>query len=371
MADECPMVRVGCKDFLSPMEGVEIIGEAATIGEAIGLAAKLRPGLAFVDPDFSAETPDSLQDTLAAKIHVCRELKSLPEALQVIVYAKRNSPADVAAVTLAGADGYIHKSTPLEDLMSAMKRVIAGEPIWIFGLLDSGRADHRFLTALKVVRLTPRDKDILELLLKRYRNKDIAHALHVANQTAKNYVASVLRKLGYHSRDELHELERLRLQSLVEYQEYPKREYLSGDALCSRVGQDTLDVEKRGKRRGASGSEGRCRGRRREGTDQPVVTHAERFASAPEQEEDETHETRGCDRERWATRQGRAQAFGEADSRGNTERTAGSLDGNATDLDLGDYMEENYARDWRVVSHTFSLMEENNDLLTVLVERPR
>lgn len=199
LADECPATCAGLKEFLRHKGGVEIAGEAATARETLRMAARLRPDLVVLDPNFSAGAPRSLRRGETPGVDICRELKTFPEPPQVIIYTAHNSPVDVAAVTLAGADGYIHKSTPQEQLGAALKRALAGEPVQLFGLSPEG-IKNRLLTALKVTRLSPREKIVFELMLKRRSIKEIAESLHIVPQTVKNHAGSILRKLGYKNR---------------------------------------------------------------------------------------------------------------------------------------------------------------------------
>lgn len=201
LADECPLTRSGMRNFLSSSALVEVVGEAGSVGETIRLVAESRPDFVVMDPEFRAEN-NSGEDDGHLSVGVCRSLKSLPGPPRVIVYTAHDSIARVAAVMLAGADGYVHKSTPYEELVETRERIRRGEKVWMPGPRSSEARLMNEVFSGKV-RLTPREQQVLELLFQRYTNEEMANKLHVSLQTAKNHVGVIFRKLGVGSRKEL------------------------------------------------------------------------------------------------------------------------------------------------------------------------
>lgn len=201
IVDECPMVQRGMKEFLESLDGMEVVGAAATAKEALRLARTAKPDIIFIEPNF---TDNGLRRAEVPDMDLCREMKNFPWSPTVIIYTVHNYPADVAAAILVEADGYIHKSVPEKTIESAIESTLAGNPEWHYGL-STAQTQTIMHAAFKVSQLSRREKEILPLVLRRYSNKEIAGDLYIKSQSAQNHVASILRKLGYKNRPELYE----------------------------------------------------------------------------------------------------------------------------------------------------------------------
>ena len=101
IVDDHPSVRLGLKVLLEQAAGVEVVGEAGDAAGAVELAAKLEPDLVVLDLRLQGE---------ASGAEVCRGIKDLPDPPRVLIHTAYNTADDVTAATLAGADGYVHKS---------------------------------------------------------------------------------------------------------------------------------------------------------------------------------------------------------------------------------------------------------------------
>lgn len=134
---------------------------------------------------------------------VCREIMALAHAPRVLVFTAHASVEDVAGATLAGADGYLHKGVEGEDLLEAVRRTHAGGRVWLLPAGNEEVAAARIEEASVAVRLTPKEKEVFALVLKRRTNAEIASALYISLYTIKNHVSSILRKLGLKSRREI------------------------------------------------------------------------------------------------------------------------------------------------------------------------
>lgn len=201
IADECPMLRLGLGAFLESVSGTEVVGEATSAEDTLRLATGLRPDLIFIEPNFSNGKP---RRATPPRMDLCRVLKALPHSPRVVFYTAHNHPADVAAATLAGADGYLHKSLCEQRLKSAVEKIVSGKSEWLYGL-DEVQTSKVLHASLKVSRLTPREQAVFRLLLWRYSAEGMASELHVRPQTIRNYVARIKMRLGYNSRQELYE----------------------------------------------------------------------------------------------------------------------------------------------------------------------
>ncbi len=186
-------MRYGVKYLLDAAEGMEVVGEAETAAGAVRLARDLRPDLVLLDLRLEGED---------SGIEACREIKAGKDTPLVVLFTAHTGAEDVAAAVLAGADGYLHKGIGGERLWEALWRVGRGEKVWLLTTADQ-EARERVEHVAGGARLTPKEKEVLSLMLRRYTNAEIASELYVTLNTAKNHVSSILRKLGLKSRRDL------------------------------------------------------------------------------------------------------------------------------------------------------------------------
>ncbi len=135
-------------------------------------------------------------------IQLCRQVKRLARPPLVLVFTASGDPAVVAACLAGGADGFVHRSASTEQLVRAVEALGAGRPVWY---LSENRAHEQAKAAgpPRVHGMTLREQEVLGLLLARFSNDEIAAELHLARQTVKNHVSSLLRKIGVTNRREL------------------------------------------------------------------------------------------------------------------------------------------------------------------------
>ena len=150
--------------------------EAATAAEAIAKAQQRRPALAVLDvhlPDMSGYV-------------LCRELREqFGEQLPIVFVSQhRTEPADRVAGLLIGADDYIVKPFNTDELVARLRRLIARRPS----------------TPPQLTRLTPRERDVLELLVDGHAQADISAELYISEGTVSKHIEHILAKLGVHSR---------------------------------------------------------------------------------------------------------------------------------------------------------------------------
>jgi len=137
-------------------------------------------------------------------LRLIRKIKNLAAPPRVLILSSVNDPETLADCISSGADSFVHRTAPPELLVSAVRKLCQAQPIWYLGVGETACAAvgvDDFSQA--VAALTVREREILSLMLMRFSNDEIASRLHLARQTVKNYVSSVLQKLEFASRAEL------------------------------------------------------------------------------------------------------------------------------------------------------------------------
>lgn len=174
--------------LLEGLRGAEVVGEAGNAAEALRLGVELSPDIVVLDPALGSGGEA-----------VCRGLKSLESPPRVLIYSADNSREAVATASLAGADGYVHKEASGERVPEAIWRTCRGERIWVLGPPE-GASETSLRSRIEAARLTPKEKEILDLLLKRHSNQEIAGELHVSVNTVRSHVKSIMKEVGLENR---------------------------------------------------------------------------------------------------------------------------------------------------------------------------
>lgn len=192
LLDDHEVVRRGLRELLEEEADLEVVGEAGTAAEAVRRIPAARPHVAVLD----ARLPDG------SGIDVCRQVRSIDPSIAALVLTSYDDDEALFAAILAGAAGYVLKQVRGTDLVDAVRRVAAGQ-----SLLDPG-VTRRVLDRLRqgpqepeeLRRLTDQERRILALIAEGMTNRQIGEHLHLAEKTVKNYVSSVLAKLGLERR---------------------------------------------------------------------------------------------------------------------------------------------------------------------------
>lgn len=195
LLDDHEVVRRGVHDLLSGEADIEVVGEAGTAADAPSRVAATRPDVAVLD----VRLPDG------SGVEVCREIRSRDESVQCLMLTSFADDEALFDAIMAGASGYVLKDIRGTELLSAVRDVAAGK-----SLLDPA-ATARVLERLRgggartddrLDRLTGRERRILDLIGEGLTNRAIGERLHLAEKTIKNYVSSLLAKLGMQRRSE-------------------------------------------------------------------------------------------------------------------------------------------------------------------------
>jgi two-component system response regulator DevR len=192
--DDHEIVRRGVADLLDAEDDIRVVGEAATQEQAVGRVDALDPDVAILDV--------RLED--GNGIEACREIRSLhPRTACLILTSFADDEALFHAI-MAGAAGYVLKQIRSAELVEAVRRVAAGQSLLdpavtarvLERIRNGPRQDER------IARLSQQERQVLELLVEGLTNRQIAERLFLAEKTIKNYVTSVLSKLGMTRRTE-------------------------------------------------------------------------------------------------------------------------------------------------------------------------
>jgi NarL family two-component system response regulator LiaR len=192
IVDDHAVVREGLRKFLELQDGLEIVGEAGDGEEALGVAERLAPDVILMD----------LVMPKLDGVEAMRELRSRLPACRVIVLTSYADDERLLPAIRAGAAGYLLKNVQPMELARAVRAAHAGET-----LLDPVVATRLVETIAQAPeqtppddRLTPREREVLELLARGLSNKRIALELGVAEKTVKTHVSHVLEKLAVSDR---------------------------------------------------------------------------------------------------------------------------------------------------------------------------
>jgi two-component system, NarL family, response regulator DevR len=194
LVDDHEVVRRGVRNILDAEDDIDVVGEAGTMASALARVAELQPNVAVLD----VRLPDG------DGVSVCREIRStLPGTACLMLTSYGDDQALLGAI-IAGAAGYVQKQAPAPELVSAIRAVAAGQ-----STLDAHAAERlmarlreRMTAVDPLSALSDQEKRVLELIAEGLTNRQIADRMYLAEKTAKNYVSSVLTKLGMQRRSQ-------------------------------------------------------------------------------------------------------------------------------------------------------------------------
>jgi DNA-binding NarL/FixJ family response regulator len=195
LVDDHELFRAGVRGELGA--SVEIVGEAGSVTEAVPLIHQLDPDVVLLD----VHLPDGGGEAVIAAV-----VQDRP-GVKFLALSVSDAAEDVIGVIRAGARGYVTKTISSAELSDAVARVAEGDAVFSPRLagfvLDAFREGARVGDDAELETLTPREREVLQLIARGYKYKEIAARLHLSVKTIEAHVSSVLRKLQLSSRAEL------------------------------------------------------------------------------------------------------------------------------------------------------------------------
>ncbi|MGO0575325.1 response regulator [Ornithinimicrobium panacihumi] len=192
LLDDHELVRRGLHDLLSAEPDLEIVGESGSAVEATRQIVELAPDVAVLD----GRLPDG------SGVEVCRDVRAENPAIRALILTSYDDDEALFAAIMAGADGYVLKQIAGTDLVDGIRSIAGGrsllDPSLVTKVMDRLRRGDP--EADRLALLTDQERRILELISEGMTNRQIAQSLFLAEKTVKNYVTSLLAKLGLERR---------------------------------------------------------------------------------------------------------------------------------------------------------------------------
>ncbi len=192
LVDDHEIVRRGIADLMEHEPDLEIVGEAASVAEALARAPQVNADVAVLD----VRMPDG------NGIELCRELRSMLPELNCLMLTSYADDEALLDAILAGASGFVLKQVLGSDLVNAVRTVGTGgsllDPRTTAALMNRLRREREEQDPLQ--KLTEQERAVFDLIGEGLTNRQIGERLYLAEKTVKNYVSHLLNKLGMQRR---------------------------------------------------------------------------------------------------------------------------------------------------------------------------
>jgi DNA-binding NarL/FixJ family response regulator len=196
IVDDHPLFREGVRITVAAQPDMKVVGEANDAVEALQMARKLKPDLILLD--ISMSHCNGLDALRALK-------RELPQA-RVVILTVHGEDENLFEAIKHGAQGFLHKNIRGSALVDSLRAVMRGEAAITPGMTGKFLKEIARLAREKrelwdvTPHLTPREREVLDHLVERKSNREIAAALHISEHTVKSHVSRILIKLGLRNR---------------------------------------------------------------------------------------------------------------------------------------------------------------------------
>jgi two-component system response regulator DevR len=192
LLDDHEIVRQGLRTLVESSGDIEVVGESGLAAEVAARIPALRVDVAVLD----ARLPDG------SGIEVCRLVRAVDPTIRALILTSYDDDEALFAAIMAGASGYILKEVHTQDLLGAIRHVFSGhsliDPLLTERVLDRVRNGPE--TAPELANLTEQELRLLELIAEGLTNRQIGERMYLAEKTVKNYVSTLLGKMGLERR---------------------------------------------------------------------------------------------------------------------------------------------------------------------------
>ena len=192
LVDDHPVVRQGIRLLLDQSAGIEVVAETETGGDALALAVQESPDVLLLD----LELPDM------RGVDVIRELAEKAPELSILVLSSYDDRTYISEVLAAGANGYLIKEEAPDEIVEAVRGVARGEKGWMSRKIASKVSTIMEDEEQGVKDLTPRELEVLTLVVEGMTNAEIGYDLGISEKTVEKHLDGVYRKLKVGSRVE-------------------------------------------------------------------------------------------------------------------------------------------------------------------------
>lgn len=193
LVDDHEMVRAGLRQVLEQQGTIEVVGEAASVDEAIAVIRRRRPDVAVID----------LRLLDGSGLKVCAAIRDEGLASAALVLTSFADDDALVEAAESGAKAYVLKRARSAELVETIAKVAAGANLLDRATVRQASRKSHGDKGDRLDLLTHREASIVELIAKGYSNREIAEELYLAEKTVKNYITNLLAKLGLRRRTEV------------------------------------------------------------------------------------------------------------------------------------------------------------------------
>jgi len=197
LAEDHTIVRQGLRSLLDQQAGIEVVAEAENGRQAVRIAEQLRPDVVLMD--FSMPDLNGLEAT--------RQIKQRVPDVKVLILTRHVNKEYIESILRAGASGYLIKKSAVDELVIAIHSVHRGNSFLDPSISTMVIEGYLHPSAGEIqshdVKLTPRQREVLQLIAEGHPNREIASMLHISVKTVDNHRANLMDKLDLHSTADL------------------------------------------------------------------------------------------------------------------------------------------------------------------------